>query len=146
MTNTDPPYYSCTTNSTGDYWITIDYQGASYPGTAINVPSCRKVRDDPEVDKLKAKLTELEERLNKPSRGVDMKALYKVTLCYGEDRVKPIVQEFAPVIADGEEDAKIKSGVFAAILTSWDPDFLTIICAKIGEVKVKERAKEVKQV
>ena len=75
-----------------------------------------------------------------------MKSLFKVTLCYGEDRKAPIVQEFSPVIAESEEDAKIKSGVYGAIDKSWDADFVTVLIQKIGDVRVKERAKEVKQV
>ena len=75
-----------------------------------------------------------------------MKSLWEVILCYGEDRKAPVVQTFAPVIAESEEDAKIKSGVFAAIQPKWDADYLTVICRKLGDVKVKERAKEVKQV
>ena len=75
-----------------------------------------------------------------------MKSLYKVTLCYGDDRKNPFVEEFVPIIADSDEDAKIKSGVFGKILSTWDADYLTIIVTKIGDVKVKERPKEVKQV
>jgi len=75
-----------------------------------------------------------------------MKSLFKVTLCYGEDRKAPIVMEFLPVIADGDEDAKIKSGVYGAIDKDWDADFVTVLIQKIGDVRVKERPKEVKNV
>jgi hypothetical protein len=52
------------------------------------------------------------------------------------------------VIAENDEDAKIKSGVFSFVEKhpEWDADFLTIIVRPIGDVRVKERAKEFKQV
>ena len=77
-----------------------------------------------------------------------MKGLYEVILCYGEDRIKPIVVS-APnvqVIAESDEDAKVKSGVYSLVKPEWDADYLTIIVSKVGDVKVKEKPKEVKQV
>jgi hypothetical protein len=39
-----------------------------------------------------------------------------------------------------------KSGVYGNIDKEWDADFVTVLIQKVGDVKVKERAKEVKQV
>jgi hypothetical protein len=74
-----------------------------------------------------------------------MKKLYEVYLVYGEDRKKPIVEK-AQVIADSDEDAKVKSGLMAKVNPEWDADYLTIAAVEIIEVKVKERPKEVKNV
>jgi hypothetical protein len=77
---------------------------------------------------------------------VEMKGLYEVIRCYGEDRNNIQVKRFAEVVADGEEDAKIKSGVYGTIDKSWDADFLTIIVRKLGDVKIKTKPQEVKSV
>lgn len=74
-----------------------------------------------------------------------MQGLYEVYLVYGENRKEPIVHT-QRVVASSEEDAKIKSGLMALIKPEWDADFLTFIVRKIGDVAVKERPKEVKQV
>jgi hypothetical protein len=84
----------------------------------------------------------------KSSKGVEMKGLYEVILCYGEDR-KNVYVVYAPnksVIAESDEDAKIKSGVYSLVKEEWDPDYLTILVRKIGDVKIKEKPKEVKNV
>ena len=84
---------------------------------------------------------------NKPLKeGVEMKNLYEVIGVYGEDRNHPVVIRDSPVIASDEEDAKVKSGIYKWIQESWDADYLTIIARNLGAVKVKEKAKEVKQV
>jgi hypothetical protein len=74
-----------------------------------------------------------------------MKKLYEVYLVYGEDRKNPLVFK-EQVIAENEEDAKIRSGLNAQILPSWESDYLTFTAVEIIDVKVKERPKEVKQV
>jgi len=78
--------------------------------------------------------------------GIDMKGLYDVYLIYAEDRHAPKIKTAIGVIADSDEDAKIKSGLMKEIDEKWDADYLTIIVNKIGDVKVKEKPKEVKQV
>jgi hypothetical protein len=121
-------YGTYTTTTTGGPWIT--YQ-PSYPQT-IYPPT---PQPKPQEESPKIKLPE----------GVVMKKLYEVYLVYGEDRKKPIVEK-AQVIADSDEDAKVKSGLMAKVNPEWDADYLTIAAVEIIEVKVKERPKEVKQV
>ena len=119
-------------NTTSNYWA-FGYLPQQYPPLSV--------QSDPQpfLEQYREKNIPLPE-------GVVMKSLYKVTLCYGEDRKAPVVMEFAPIIADSDEDAKIKSGVYGNIDKEWDADFVTVLIQKIGDVKVKERAKEVKQV
>lgn len=74
-----------------------------------------------------------------------MKELFEVYLVYGEDRKEPIVHTQL-VIAASEEEAKIKSGLLAVIKPEWDADYLTFLVRKIGEVAVKAKPSEVKQV
>jgi len=78
-----------------------------------------------------------------------MKNLYEVFLVYGEDRINPLIHRTADagyVVAENDEDAKIKSGIFSMIKSEWDADYLTIIVRNLGAVKIKEKAKEVKNV
>lgn len=83
----------------------------------------------------------------KTIKGEDTMYLYQVWLIYGEDRndVKIVCTKNC-VIAKNEEDAKIKSEVHKSIDKDWDSDYVTIICQQIGEVNVKPKPKEVKQV
>jgi len=74
-----------------------------------------------------------------------MKKLYEVYLVYGENRYAPIIHR-EQVIADNEEDAKIKSGLHSKVMASWDSDYLTFRAIEIMDIKVKEKPKEVKQV
>lgn len=78
--------------------------------------------------------------------GVEMKGLYEVWLIYAEDRKYPLIRSLNNIIADSEEDAKIKSGLMASVDPDWDTDYLTFIVKKVGDVKVKEKPKEVKQI
>jgi len=77
-----------------------------------------------------------------------MKGLYEVIGVYGEDRNNVLIHrpEKSVVLASGEEDAKMKSGIYGWIDAKWDADYLTIIVRKIGDVAVKEKPKEVKNV
>jgi hypothetical protein len=123
------PYtYTYGANSTGGPWITYQpvYPQTIYPPTPQPTPQ------------------EESPKINLPE-GVEMKKLYEVYLVYGEDRKKPIVEK-AQVIADSDEDAKVKSGLMAKVNPEWDADYLTIAAVEIIEVKVKERPKEVKNV
>ena len=81
-----------------------------------------------------------------PKEGVEMKGLYDVYLIYGEDRADILLKRKEGIIASDDEDAKIKSGLMKDVQDSWDADYLTFIVRRIGDVKVKERPKEVKQV
>lgn len=134
-------YTGTTSSATSDYWITYEYPTVSIPPGGLPAPL---------FDTDKKKLMDWYERhveKNKPlPRGVEMATLYKVTLCYAEDRKAPIVQEFPPVIATSPDDARLKSGVYSFVLTTWDEDYLTILTSVIGDVKVKSRPSEVKQV
>jgi hypothetical protein len=80
--------------------------------------------------------------------GIEMKNLYEVFLVYGEDRKNPIIvgKMGGYVIANDDEDARVKSGVYSEVDKEWDADYLTIIVRNLGAVKVKEKAKEVKNV
>ena len=78
--------------------------------------------------------------------GVEMKTLYEVWLVYAENRKKPIIMKKEGVIADNEEDAKIRSGLMKDVNDTWDTDYLNIICIEIASVKVKSKPKEVKNV
>lgn len=80
-----------------------------------------------------------------PKEGVEMQGLFEVYLVYGESRKEPIIHS-ARVVATSEEEAKLKSGLYPLIQKDWDPDYVTLFGRKLGDVAVKERAKEVKQV
>ena len=123
-------YTTTTTNTTNEVWYYYNQQtyGQPYFWTpAFNTP-------------------QYEERNIPLLEGVEMKGLFEVILCYGENRKAIDVKKYDAVIADNEEDAKVKSGVYGDIPKDWDADYLTIIVRKLGDVKVKERPKEVKQV
>ena len=88
---------------------------------------------------------EFEEDKNK-IEGVEMLNLYDVYMVYGEDRKKPEIEIERGIIAKNEEDAKIKSGLMQKVDPKWDADYLSFIVVELGEVKVKEKAKEVKNI
>jgi len=86
-------------------------------------------------------------KLNEPLKeGIEMKNLYEVFLVYGEDRKNPIISATERVIANDDEDARVKSGIYSKVQKEWDADYLTIIVRDLGAVKIKEKAKEVKNV
>jgi hypothetical protein len=76
----------------------------------------------------------------------DMIGLYDVVMVYGEDRKNLIINKSDGVMAASDEDAKIKSGLMARVDKSWDADYLTFIVNKIGDIKVKPKPSEVKNV
>ena len=78
--------------------------------------------------------------------GIEMKNLYEVFLVYGEDRKNPFISATERVIASDDEDARVKSGIYSRVEKEWDADYLTIIVHNLGAVKIKEKAKEVKNV
>ena len=78
--------------------------------------------------------------------GIEMKNLYEVFLVYGEDRKNPVISATERVIANDDEDARVKSGIYSKVEKEWDADYLTIIVHNLGAVKIKEKAKEVKNV
>jgi hypothetical protein len=78
--------------------------------------------------------------------GVEIMKLYDVYLVYAETRLAPFFMRKDNIIAKDPEDAKIKSGLMKEVLSHWDSDYLTFITKEIGEVKVKEKPKEVKNV
>lgn len=85
-------------------------------------------------------------KVEEKREGVEMKGLFDVYMVYAEDRKKPIINSVFGVVAESDEDAKIKSGLLKMIDDEWDADYLTFIVKKIGDVRVKERPKEVKQI
>jgi hypothetical protein len=93
------------------------------------------------------KSTPTRTKLNGPLKeGIEMKNLYEVFLVYGEDRKNPVISATERVIANDDEDARVKSGIYSKVEKEWDADYLTIIVHNLGAVKIKEKAKEVKNV
>jgi len=86
-----------------------------------------------------------EEKTNK-KENYDMKTLYDVYLVYAEDRKSPFIEVRKGIIADSEEDAKIKSGLMKMVEDTWDADYLTFIVVELGGVKVKPKPNEVKNI
>ena len=72
--------------------------------------------------------------------------LWNVFLIYAENRANPFCEQRLGVIADSEEDAKLKSGLMQCVNAEWDTDYLNFICQPIGQVKTKPKPKEVKSV
>ena len=78
--------------------------------------------------------------------GVEIMKLYDVVMVYAESRKDPVIVAKKYIIAKDAEDAKIKSGLMKEVDEKWDADYLTFIVSEIGEVKVKEKPKEVKTI
>jgi hypothetical protein len=78
--------------------------------------------------------------------GVEIMKLYDVYLVYAENRKNPYIKVYGGIVAKDPEDAKVKSGLMREIKEEWDADYLTFITREIGEVKVKEKPKEVKNI
>jgi hypothetical protein len=72
--------------------------------------------------------------------------LYRVYLIYAADRKNPQIVTSGSVVAANDEQAKIRAGIFAKVDPAWDHDYVTIIAENVGEVKVKAKVQEVKQV
>jgi hypothetical protein len=83
---------------------------------------------------------------NKKDKEVDIMFLYRVYLIYAEDRKNPMIVTTGSTVAKDDDDAKVKSGVYAKILPDWDADYITVVVEKVGEVKVKPKPQEVKTV
>lgn len=107
---------------------------------ASNILGCSGSTTEVEID-----FSSEEEKIKLPG-GVEMKGLYDVYMIYAEDRKSFIKSVSVGVLANDEEDAKIKSGLMKSIEDEWDVDYLTFIVKYIGDVKVKEKPKEVKNV
>jgi len=123
-------YYLTTSNSTVDWttWAPTQWQQQWVPVRGIETPSSG---------------TEIKQPLKE---GIEMKNLYEVFLVYGEDRKNPFISATERVIASDDEDARVKSGIYSRVEKEWDADYLTIIVHNLGAVKIKEKAKEVKNV
>ena len=123
-------YYLTTSNSTADWttWAPTQWQQQWVPVRGIETPSSG---------------TEIKQPLKE---GIEMKNLYEVFLVYGEDRKNPFISATERVIASDDEDARVKSGIYSRVEKEWDADYLTIIVHNLGAVKIKEKAKEVKNV
>lgn len=126
-----PPGYVGNTWTT---WIQDDYTKAYRE----QIDNPRKHTLEEVHEKLYGKQIKIE--------GVDIMVLYDVYLVYAEDRKNPIVINRFGVIARNEEDAKIKSGLMKEVQDNWDADYLNFIVKEIGDVKVKERPKEVRHI
>ena len=85
-------------------------------------------------------------KYNNKIEGVEIMKLYEVWMVYAENRSKPKCTHIDGVIAKDPEDAKIKSGLMKDIPEEWDADYHTFIVKEIGDVKVKEKPKEVKNI
>ena len=114
-----------------------------YTTTAIYVDTSTWSIPYPGELKVSQTITEIKPT---PKEGVEMKGLYDVYLIYAEDRADILLKRKEGIIASDDEDAKIKSGLMKDVQDSWDADYLTFIVRRIGDVKVKARAQEVKQV
>lgn len=77
--------------------------------------------------------------------GVEIMKLYEVWMVYAEDIKNPFIF-YSRIIARNPEDAKLKNIFAKDIKEEWDIDYLTIIVREIGDVKVKEKPKEVKNI
>ncbi len=142
--------YILTTNITGnssigitDIWVDTtgtspfnDYYDNWIKPESISESKITINSIDEDIPDIKTKLPE----------GVEMKTLYEVWLVYAENRKKPIIMKKEGIIADNEEDAKIRSGLMKDINDTWDTDYLNIICIEVASVKVKSKPKEVKSV
>lgn len=137
-------------NAIGD-WVHVDRTGnTSWEPCLepIEYGKCEPIKSEPFHIKTYPQqftVSTTEENKNIPE-GVEMKNLYDVYLIYGENRKDPFIKRSDGIIASDEEDAKIKSGLMKEVQEDWDADYLTFIVNRIGEVKVKEKPKEVKQV
>lgn len=142
----DPPNWMArTTYSNGSGYVSVDYMGNQYASGTYYSPTWTTGwgTQYPSV------ITYPSGAVNqiKPTKeGIEMKNLYEVFLVYGEDRKNPIVTKAENVIANDDEDARVKSGIYSKVEKEWDADYLTIIVRSLGAVKIKERAKEVKTV
>jgi len=133
--------YTTTMNSDTDCgeWRVADYRGPLIdPALQING---RVVINGKEINDI------IDDKIKKSIRGgIELMTLYDVYMTYGEDRKNVIVERRAGILALDEEDAKIKSGLLGMVDKSWDNDYLTFIVLEIGDIKVKPKPKEVKQV
>jgi len=140
--------YLATSNSTVDWttWAPTQWQRQ---WVGIDLSDGSHIWADGQNEYLE-KSTSTRTKLNESLKeGIEMKNLYEVFLVYGEDRINPLIHRTADagyVVAENDEDAKIKSGIFSMIKSEWDADYLTIIVHNLGAVKIKEKAKEVKNV
>ena len=134
-------YYLTTSNSTVDWttWAPTQWQRQWVPdGSHIWAGGQNEYLE---------KSTPTRTKLNEPLKeGIEMKNLYEVFLVYGEDRKNPFISATERVIASDDEDARVKSGIYSRVEKEWDADYLTIIVHNLGAVKIKEKAKEVKNV
>jgi hypothetical protein len=132
-------YTDCNTYTDSTTWRYFD----SYEAWKQHEqPSPRKYT----LEEIQKQLSEYPKESPKKIEGVDIMTLYDVYLVYAEDRKKPVIIPMFGVIANGEEDAQIKSGLMKKVEDDWDADYLTFIVKAIGSVKVKEKAKEVRTV
>lgn len=141
-------YYLTTAGSSSSSQSATAYQWDQYQQQLVDNASKQQLDRWSQLQSIKlqpGKICSLPE-LQQLKEGIEMKGLYDVYLVYGEDRKMIIKKVVTGVLADSDEDAKIKSGLMKEIKDDWDADYLTFIVRKIGDVKVKEKPKEVKQV
>lgn len=112
-------------------------------GDESNVITCDPPIKMPYAETIRINIEDTETKL---PEGVELMTLYDVYMVYAENRKNPEMKLSTGVIASNEEDAKIKSGFMKSIKEGWDADYLTFIVKCIGEVKVKAKPKEVKNV
>lgn len=134
--NQDEFYYTTTTPTSSTDWGTW-----ASPTLGWDVKPCRPEQYGNSVTITCDNLTK-----QPLKEGIEMKNLYEVFLVYGEDRKAPVISATERVIANDDEDARVKSGIYSKIEKEWDADYLTILVRNLGAVKIKEKAKEVKNV
>ncbi len=140
MTDTDGVYGGMLLTSGGDCGI------GSWTTTTTSLPKPQGWNEnwyyyDPSFTSIK-----FDELTDNSKKEYDMKGLYDVYLVYAENRDCPATFRKDYVIASSEEDAKIKSGLMKEVNPAWDDDYLTFIVRKIGDIKVKPKPQETKQV
>ncbi len=136
------------TTNVGDFDMQVEWSnGTNQPYITHTIDDWIPVKhmgwDQIQEKDITSILTDIKTKL---PEGVEMKTLYEVWLVYAENRKKPIIMKKEGIIADNEEDAKIRSGLMKDINDTWDTDYLNIICIEVASVKVKSKPKEVKSV
>jgi len=141
-------HYS-TSSNTGDYWpVWGESVYNPYPCWKLTYPPGGLIESglsEQQLAKIREQIKKDIEKQLHPQE-VDIMFLYRVYLVYAADRKNPQIVTTGSTVAKDEEDAKIKSGVYAKIQADWDPDYITIVAEQVAEVRVKAKAQEVKQV
>ena len=136
----------CQDNSSGTGYSWTTWAGTTYsPYPYWKIDPAPQPPQDIDVLRALEEATEAYEKFakeNKKNKEVDIMFLYRVYLIYAADRKNPQVITTGSTIAKDDEDAKVKSGVYQKIDAEWDADYITVVCEKVAEVKVKPKPQE----